>query len=110
MEILNFHHKEIESPHRVSQGDIVQRLILFLFSCLVLDHKGTVSTSDFLYSYKFYILYIQYVLCIELIKVMAASEIFVFTETHQRRRYLKRYKENQLYYIMCTASTIFHSI
>lgn len=41
---------------------------------------------------------------------MSASEFFVFTETHYRRRYLRCYEENQQHYIMSTASTIFPSI
>lgn len=59
-----------------SQEDIFKRLILFWCSCPLLDHKETVFKYDLMYSHKFYIFYIQYILCIEL--VMAASEIFVF--------------------------------
>lgn len=96
--------------HKVHQEYTFKRLILFLCSCPVLDHKGTIFKYDLIYSYKFYILYIQYILRIELVNTTAASEIFVFNETHQTKGLLKGYEENQQYYIMSTASTIFHSI
>lgn len=100
----------MSTSHKARQEGIFKRLILVLCSYPVLGHKGTVFKYDLVYSYKLYILYIQYILCIELVKVTAASEIFVSNETHQTRRLLKCYEENQQYYIMSTASPIFHSI
>lgn len=84
-EVLNTNCKEMEGLHKISQWDIFERLILFLFSCPVLDHKGTVLTSDFMYLYDLYILYIQYIMHWSSPSHVCFRDLCIYW-THDRRR------------------------